>query len=249
MTNIDYRENNKWTVYIHINKINKKCYVGITGRRPEERWGYNGIGYKNKCTHFWSAIQKYGWDNFDHEIIANNLTKNEAESMEILLIELLNTCNSSCGYNMSKGGTGGNQKEIFGVKQYDLDANFIAEYESAAECARFLGIDRTHITKCCKHGGKTHGFMFCYAYDEINNPYRRSDQRDIYKFDLHGNLTEKYRTFKEAADKNNADFDRLRSATTKYKTHYYNGFIWLYQEDIDDLKIYIEKAKKYLGLD
>lgn len=246
MTNIDYRESNNWTVYVHINKDNKKCYVGITGRNPEERWGKNGIEYKNKCHHFWNAIQKYGWDNFDHEIIASNLTKKEAEQMEIILIEKLNSRNKEYGYNISKGGTGGNQKEIFGVKQYDLNANFIEQYESAAECARALGIDRTHITKCCKHGGKTHGYMFCYSDNEITMPYRRENQQDIYKFNLDGNCVGKYRTYKEAIEKNNVNLTCLRGAVTKYATHYYDGFIWIYEKDICNLEIYIEKVKKYL---
>ena len=34
-----------WTVYMHVNKINGKKYVGITSQKPEERWKNNGIGY------------------------------------------------------------------------------------------------------------------------------------------------------------------------------------------------------------
>lgn len=56
-----------YCVYIHTNKINKKSYIGITCQKPEHRWGCNGNGYA-ECPHFWRAIQKYGWDNFDHKI-------------------------------------------------------------------------------------------------------------------------------------------------------------------------------------
>lgn len=55
-------------VYCHENKINHKRYVGITCTKPEKRWGTNGQRYK-ECPHFWHAIQKYGWDNFDHMIL------------------------------------------------------------------------------------------------------------------------------------------------------------------------------------
>lgn len=231
---------------MHINNVNGKCYVGITGRIPEERWGVNGIGYKNKCIHFWNAIEKYGWDNFEHEIIASNLTKSEAECMEVSLIELLNACDNSCGYNMSKGGTGGNQKEIYAIKQYDLNANLIAEYNSAAECSRILGIDRTHITRCCKHGGKTRNYMFCYANQEITEPYKRKNQKDIYQFDLNGKLIKKYRTFEEIVVKNKSEFNALRKATNNGKTHFHDGFIWLYEENIINLNDYISSAKLYL---
>lgn len=91
----------KWIVYIHVNKINAKMYVGITSRKPETRYGKAGSGYIH-CAKFWRAIQKYGWDSFEHYIFASNLTKDEACNMEKLLIEKLDTI--KCGYNLDKGG-------------------------------------------------------------------------------------------------------------------------------------------------
>ena len=94
--------NGTWTVYIHTNKINKKMYVGITRQDPpEKRYGSNGIDYVG-CLKFYSAIQKYGWDNFNHDIFARHLTKEEACNMEKLLIAKLDTINH--GYNMEPGG-------------------------------------------------------------------------------------------------------------------------------------------------
>jgi group I intron endonuclease len=91
-----------WCVYIHTNKINNKAYIGITQQKPEHRW-QNGYGYKNN-KYFWRSIKKYGWDNFEHIIFAKNLTQNEAEHIEILLIALYDTTNSNFGYNISIGG-------------------------------------------------------------------------------------------------------------------------------------------------
>ena len=98
-------DNGTYCVYVHINKINGKMYVGQTvhGNRPHKRWD-NGNGYKY-CPYFWKAIQKYGWNNFEHEIVANNLTAQEADNLEILLINKLNTMDSSMGYNLNPGGT------------------------------------------------------------------------------------------------------------------------------------------------
>lgn len=87
-----------WTVYAHI-APNGKMYVGITSQKPKTRWR-RGSSYR-KNVHFWNAIQKYGWDNFQHEIIASGLTSEEAGHMEQLLIKELNLANKDYGYNQS----------------------------------------------------------------------------------------------------------------------------------------------------
>lgn len=71
--------------------------------KPESRWN-DGKGYK-KNIHFWRAIQKYGWDNFEHKIISQNLCKEEAQRLEIEFIKLHNTTNIKNGYNVSLGGS------------------------------------------------------------------------------------------------------------------------------------------------
>lgn len=93
-----------YCVYCHTNKINGKRYIGQTCQKPEQRW-QNGNGYKGQ--RFYNAIQLYGWDNFSHEILAEGLTKEEADQREIQLIGEFNTTNPLFGYNISLGGTSG----------------------------------------------------------------------------------------------------------------------------------------------
>lgn len=105
-------EDKKYCVYMHTNIINGKKYIGQTCRKPEQRWGHNGSGYLRKYKDrrynqplFAHAILKYGWDNFTHEIIEDNLTKKEADKLEKKLIKQYNTTDSDYGYNISKGGS------------------------------------------------------------------------------------------------------------------------------------------------
>lgn len=91
-----------WTVYLHENRVNGKRYIGITGREPTLRW-CNGNGYSGN-QHFYSAIQKYGWDAFRHEILYTNLTREEAERIETDLIAKYGTLNPEKGYNLAPGG-------------------------------------------------------------------------------------------------------------------------------------------------
>lgn len=90
-----------YTVYKHTSPSNK-VYIGITSRPVKERWA-KGHGY-NYNTHFWRAIQKYGWDNFQHEILYENLSKEEASKLEIELIAKFDSMNQAKGYNLTTGG-------------------------------------------------------------------------------------------------------------------------------------------------
>lgn len=94
-----------YTVYIHTNNANGLKYVGITSRKPEERW-QGGHGYRKQAV-FWNAIVKYGWNNFTHEIVAAGLTAEAAWELEKALIARYNTTNRRCGYNRSVGGESG----------------------------------------------------------------------------------------------------------------------------------------------
>lgn len=96
-------------VYCHINKINNKKYIGITCQNPVYRW-CNGKGYPKKTQpRFAAAIEKYGWENFSHEILFENLSEAEAKLKEIELIAYYHTYVNDplCwGYNMTRGGQG-----------------------------------------------------------------------------------------------------------------------------------------------
>lgn len=99
-----------YTVYVHINKINNKRYIGITGMTPKKRWK-NGHGYVNNY-YFFKAIKKYGWDNFKHEILFEGLTEKEACEKEIELIAEYRSNEPEYGYNISAGG----EKTTLGLK-------------------------------------------------------------------------------------------------------------------------------------
>lgn len=94
-----------YTVYCHENLSNHKKYVGITCNIPSKRWGTNGNRY-SECPHFWHAIQKYGWDQFDHQILFTDLTEREAKEKEIELISEWNLTDPDYGYNIRPGGDG-----------------------------------------------------------------------------------------------------------------------------------------------
>ncbi len=91
-----------YILYVHINKTNGKRYVGITSNRPAQRW-HRGGGYKDQ-RRFYSAIQHYGWDGFEHIILASGLSKEEAERREEETIREYKSNDLRYGYNIENGG-------------------------------------------------------------------------------------------------------------------------------------------------
>lgn len=88
---------NNYTVYRHIFP-NGKIYIGMTRQDPLRRWN-NGRGYRTQ-TLMSRAINKYGWENVQHEIVAFGLSKEQAERMEIDLIASEKANDPKYGYNV-----------------------------------------------------------------------------------------------------------------------------------------------------
>lgn len=155
--------NNIYKVYIHKNTINGKMYIGQTKQSLARRFR-GGEGYIN-CPHFYAAIQKYGWDNFEHYIYKDNLSKEEANQLEQKLIKEYQTQNETFGYNISEGGSNViptqkiSQKNIVNWNKgvYDKIKNKVfciqldRYFESALQAERQIGVDNSGIQKACRN--------------------------------------------------------------------------------------------------
>jgi group I intron endonuclease len=90
-------------IYIHVNKVNGKCYVGQS-INPAKRWRSKLSAYLNN-PYFHRALKKHGWDGFDHQIIFHgSCTQAELNNLEQLWITTLDTCDPRIGYNLKTGG-------------------------------------------------------------------------------------------------------------------------------------------------
>ena len=217
-----------WSVYKHTNKTNGKVYIGITRTTIEKRWR-NGEGYALQ-TYFYNAIRKYGWDGFEHEVLFEGLTEEEARTKEIELIAFYKSnyrrYNAPIlGYNATDGGEGlsGYGKQ---VNQYDLYGNFMKTWYSLSEAAEATNQHYTAITFCCQGRTMRAGdFMWRYWEEEsgcekiddyytisgIADPLQKAEQRNsqfkenrakerIIQYSLWGEKIAEWRSIKEAAD-------------------------------------------------
>lgn len=114
-------------VYKHTSP-NGKIYIGITKQEPQTRWK-NGRGYADS-PRFINAINKYGWDSFEHEIVAEGLSKADAEAMEIQLIALFDSTNPERGYNLALGGNANSPSEETKQKISDSLCNAWSDKET-----------------------------------------------------------------------------------------------------------------------
>jgi group I intron endonuclease len=86
-------------IYKTINSVNGKIYVG--------KDFYNNPNYIGSGLLLKNAIKKYGIDKFKKEILEKCFVKEDWIKREIYWIERLNSTNRDIGYNIAKGGCGG----------------------------------------------------------------------------------------------------------------------------------------------
>ena len=191
--------NDTYYVYAHINKINGKMYVGQTSQRPTKRWNH-GHGYKG-CDYFYYAIQKYGWDNFDHEIIASNLTKNEADNFEKLLIDRLNLLDPTYGYNLREGGSHWKMTEEH--KQKIKEANsgenhpFYGKHLSDEHKAN---ISKATSGENNNFYGKHHSIESKNKISLANRGAKHYNSKRVYQYDIYGNFIKEWDNISRVAE-------------------------------------------------
>ena len=159
--------NKNYKIYMHKNKVNGKVYIGQTYTTLQARFGKNGIRYMG-CPVFWNAIQKYGWDNFEHIILKDNiLNSEEANELEKYYISLYNSTNSNNGYNIQLGGSEQTKLSIT-VYQYTLAGDYIKHYDSISDASRCNNITNGKISDCCNGKRKSAG-GYRWSYKKCKN--------------------------------------------------------------------------------
>jgi len=236
-------------------------YVGQTGKsKPEYRWGDNGAGYLNKkngkyCQPaFAHAILKYGWDNFQHEVIANNITKEEADTFEKLLIEKLNTIDSKYGYNCKEGGSRGKFSEDTrkkmseshkGEKSYLYGKHLsssVREKISNSRKGQYLSENvKRKLSDAFK--GDSNPFYSKHHTEESRRKISENKKkltgakhpraRKVAQYDSDGNLLKIWDCMKEAGKELRINHANIYSCC-KYNRKFAGGFIWRYYEDIEN---------------
>lgn len=156
-----------YVVYLHINKVNGKKYVGITSDNVEKRWGKGYYGNPK----FYTDIVEYGWNNFEHIILYEGLEKEQARVIETSLIHYYNTIEE--GYNIMEGRIPTEETKKKMSKAHERKVICITTnkiFNSQTEGAEFYNIQQSSISRCCKgkqkYCGKHNGKKLVWKYLE-----------------------------------------------------------------------------------
>lgn len=163
------------------NLVNGRFYYGVhKTKNLNDHYLGRGIAIQ-------LAIKKYGRENFKKEILCLFDSYSEALEYESRVVDEAMLNNPLC-YNLKKGGMGGSFKGInkgrkhtpehiekirahfIGwsniklkkpIKQYDLEMNYIQDWDSTADAANALRISRDSIKECLRGRNKRAGsFIF-----------------------------------------------------------------------------------------
>ena len=142
----------KYTVYCHRNKINGFEYIGMTGRKLSVRWAGKKLSYAN-CTYFERALEQYGWDGFEHIVLYEGLTKEEAAEKETELIR--ENIEKGISYNVREDNEWLGNLRKRPVDVYDLEGNLLETCESIHDVCVKYNSGETHTYYCVLGKKKT----------------------------------------------------------------------------------------------
>ena len=163
-------------IYKIENLINHKIYIGQS-IEIERRWQKHLAAKDNFVIH--KALRKYGKENFSFQIL-EECDLLELDKKEQFWINYYNSLVPN-GYNMIPGGSNGaGFAKGLKILQYDLNGNFINEFDSANQASEKTGIDHWSICACCRGKYKQSGG---YQWK-----YSKSDKQ-ISKIDLRTDFT------------------------------------------------------------
>lgn len=181
-------EERNYIVYKHISPSNK-VYIGITKQTLKARWK-KGKGYSQN-EHLTYAIEKYGEENFKHEVLFKNLTLEEAKKKEIELIAYYDSTNRKKGYNKTIGGDPCNKgltekQKKQKRKEYNKEYNkrniekrreYSRKYEKTHREERRASANKRNKTEA----RKKHRREYMKKYREKNREKMREISRNYYK--------------------------------------------------------------------
>lgn len=222
-------------IYKVTNKTNGKIYIGQTNNF-EKRKREHLSDKRNNHQAFKRALNKYGEEGFEWEVIDKCTTKEKINEKEKYYIKYYNSKVPN-GYNIANGGEGGSNWNLKPIVMLDLKGNYIKRYDYITECENETGLNHSTICGCCKGKHLRYkDYIFMYEQDYLKNGPRKyikpenCRKRKIEKYDLNGNYICEYESITKASIETGVARTNISSCLIK-KVKSSGGFIWIYKGD------------------
>lgn len=158
-------------IYVIVNKINKKKYIGQTTQKLNKRspWFEKSllIIYRHNL-HLINSVNKYGFENFERKILDFTQNQEELNKKEVYYIRKYNTLDPNFGYNIKEGGSNGKHTKETIEK---ITATSIERWKDPKMRKKVSkSLQKYHMFHKCYNKGKT--------YEEIMGEERAKERRN-----------------------------------------------------------------------
>lgn len=227
-----YKEPKKNYGYVYkYTSPSSKSYIGQTIHSLIERSGLNGYKYKT-CPIFFSAIKKYGFNNFKVEILGE-YPLSELDKWEQYWIEYYDSYKK--GYNATFGEHSEpikRKKKGKKIDQYNIKGEYIKTFNSLAEAAGEIDSTYQAISAVLANIRPQHkGFIYRYEGQQPPQPINiQKHNRLIGQYTLDNEFITTHSSSVEAAfkiGKNKNAARNIRAVCTGDRNSAY-GFKWKY---------------------
>lgn len=247
-------------IYCIENKINHKKYIGKSVD-IKKRWNdhIRELNRDNHCNKYLqSSWNKYGQENFSFYVV-EEIVKDTLSEREIYWIEALNTMDDKYGYNLSKGGDGGNtivnytEEELLNYKKKrsvlnrsyikkgeDSWASKLKEFEVKQIIKELLdGKNCTELSKKYNVSMRTINDIRCrktwkYLTEDIIFPPLRTKnlkaRKAVVQYNIDGTIVNTFSGAIEAEEKTGIS-KKLISAVCHGNKRIAQGYIWRFEGD------------------
>lgn len=208
-----------------------KVYIGAS-INPKRRWK-SGKGYTG-CRRMNAAIERFGWDNFEKEIILEGLTKEESELKEVEYIKLYKSNDVDYGYNIDGGahGLGGFSEEtraLISKANKGKNNHFYGKHQPLeirqAHSEFMRGNDYFKGKHHSEEYKKTKSEQMKKKYANGGNPKCKS----VICESLDGNIVKEFFSLREAAKEMNISPSTMLNIIRKSKEK--GGMKWRYADE------------------
>ena len=219
-------------IYMYINKLNGKKYVGQAKNFNRRHKTHINSSY-NKNTNdydcpFHRAIRKYGIENFNIIILKENLNSQCLLNMwEDYYVEKYDLyVKNKNGYNVAKAGY---NNPYYGKTEKEMSeiSNKLSELKKG-ENHPFYGKKGKEHPKYGKHNSNETNKKISIALSGKNNPKAKR----VIQYDSQGNIIKIWDYIKQASEELNINASSISSCCRgTYKSA--GGFIWKYEKDVN----------------